>query len=263
MAKKFLGQNFLYNHSILERIVQAAQLEPQDLVVEIGPGPGILTRMLASRVEKVLAIELDRDLFEKSKNEVAGYSNVEFIHGDALEYPYQGLPEFKVVANIPYYITTPIIFKLLDAGENMISMTLTIQKEVAERIAAKPGGKDYGVLSIMVQYLGAFFVETKVGFYFVGLLAGVSIGSCQSASRSLMARLTPPKHEAEFFGFYDGICGNASAIMGPSVFGLISALTGSQRTAVLSIGAFFLAGLIVLQRVKEQPEPTLITQSTT
>lgn len=152
MAKKFLGQNFLYDHSILERIVQAAQLEPQDLVVEIGPGPGILTRMLALRVEKVLAIELDRDLFEKSKNELAGYSNVEFIHGDALEYPYQSLPEFKVVANIPYYITTPIIFKLIDAGENMISMTLTIQKEVAERIAAKPGGKDYGVLSIMVQY---------------------------------------------------------------------------------------------------------------
>ena len=118
------------------------------------------------------------------------------------------------------------------------------------------------VLWLMVV-VGAFLVETKVGFYFVGLLAGVSIGSCQSASRSLMARLTPPQHEAEFFGFYDGICGNASAIMGPTVFGIISALTGSQRTAVLSIGVFFLAGLIVLQRVKEQPEPALITQSST
>ncbi len=152
MSKKHLGQNFLYDRSILERIVQAAQLEPEDFVVEIGPGPGILTKMLAVRVERVFAIELDKDLFAKSKKELSDYNNVELIHADALEYPYRNLPWFKVVANIPYYITTPIIFKLLDSRKNLISMTLTIQKEVAERIAAEPGGKDYGVLSIMVQY---------------------------------------------------------------------------------------------------------------
>ncbi len=101
--------------------------------------------------------------------------------------------------------------------------------------------------------VGAFLVETKVGFYVVGLLAGMSIGSCQSASRSLMARLTPREHEAEFFGFYDGICGNASAILGPTIFGLISAVTGSQRIAVISIGFFFLSGLLVLQKVREKP----------
>jgi UMF1 family MFS transporter len=104
--------------------------------------------------------------------------------------------------------------------------------------------------------VGAFFVESKFGFYIIGLLAGMSIGSSQSASRSLMARLTPAQHEAEFFGFYDGICGNASAILGPSIFGLVSAITGSQRIAVVSIGFFFLSGLLVLQKVREGPRPT-------
>ncbi|MFZ5905854.1 MAG: 16S rRNA (adenine(1518)-N(6)/adenine(1519)-N(6))-dimethyltransferase RsmA [Nitrospirota bacterium] len=180
MAKKRLGQHFLSDPSILKRIVEAARLEPEDLVVEIGPGPGRLTRLLAGSVRKVIAIELDEALFRGLRDEYAPRDNVEIIHGDALEYPYEELPEFKVVANIPYYITTPILFRLLknrSAPLNMLSefwkissqeegrladtrrnrltsMTLTIQKEVAERIVAKPGGKDYGVLSIMVQYLG-------------------------------------------------------------------------------------------------------------
>ncbi len=209
MGKRYLGQNFLYDPSILKRIVQAAQLEAEDLVVEIGPGPGRLTKMLAERVKKVIAIELDENLFRKLKSELAEYKNVELIHGDALKYSYENLPEFKVVANIPYYITTPIIFRLLEikqtyptetqktaevippnppiptfgkggqrgifkggmgdyrARKNLKSMTLTIQKEVAERIIAKPGGKDYGVLSIMVQYYakpGLKFIIPKEAF---------------------------------------------------------------------------------------------------
>jgi 16S rRNA (adenine1518-N6/adenine1519-N6)-dimethyltransferase len=189
MTRKYLGQNFLYDPSILRRIIQVAQLNREDLVVEIGPGPGRLTRMLAERVEKVIAIELDERLFEELKTELTGYNNVEFIHGDALKYPYENLPEFKVVANIPYHITTPIIFRLLETklkyhierateiippypplvkGErvdyvmrkNLISMTLTVQEEVAERIVAGPGGKDYGVLSVMVQY----YAEPRLKF---------------------------------------------------------------------------------------------------
>jgi 16S rRNA (adenine1518-N6/adenine1519-N6)-dimethyltransferase len=152
MAKRHLGQHFLHDPSILRRIVQVAQLNTEDLVVEIGPGFGRLTKMLAEIVKKVIAIELDDTLFEKLKTGLAEYKNVELIHGDALKYSYEDLPDFKVVANIPYYITTPIIFRLLDARKNLKSMTLTVQKEVAERIVAKPGGKDYGVLSIMVQY---------------------------------------------------------------------------------------------------------------
>ena len=178
MSRRRLGQHFLSNPKILHRIIESARLEPDDLVVEIGPGPGRMTRMIAGKVRKLIAIELDEHLYARLSNDLAAYSNIELIHGDALQYPYEVLPEFKVVANIPYYITTPVIFRLLEmrlktslqdiekegqtgshepnkgtrSGRNLKSMTLTIQKEVAERIVARPGGKDYGVLSIMVQY---------------------------------------------------------------------------------------------------------------
>ena len=152
MAKKHLGQNFLYDPSVLTRIIDAAELSRSDTVVEIGPGPGRLTRLLADTVDKVIAIELDQDLYERLRADLIGYRNVELVHGDALKFRYESVGTFKVVANIPYYITTPIIFRLLEARENLESMTLTIQKEVAERIAASPGGKDYGVLTIMVRY---------------------------------------------------------------------------------------------------------------
>jgi 16S rRNA (adenine1518-N6/adenine1519-N6)-dimethyltransferase len=152
MAKRYLGQNFLYDPSILKKIIEAAQLNTEDLVVEIGPGHGSLTKMLAEVVGKVIAVEIDEELFIGLKKEFAAYENVEIVHEDALKYPYEGLGKFKAVANIPYYITTPLIFRLFDARKNLESMTLTVQKEVAERIVAGPGGKDFGVLSIMVQY---------------------------------------------------------------------------------------------------------------
>lgn len=154
MPKRSLGQNFLFDPSILRRIIEAARLEPEDTVVEIGPGPGRLTRMLAERVSRVIAIELDRGLYERLCEEMGQYGNVRLVLGDALKYPYGEVGEFKVVANIPYRITTPLIFKLLEQRGRLKSMTLTVQKEVAERIAARPGTKDYGVLSIAVQYHG-------------------------------------------------------------------------------------------------------------
>lgn len=150
--KKHLGQNFLYDPSILGKIVQVANLSPEDTVVEIGPGPGRLTKILAVAAKKVIAIEVDRRLYERLKEELGEYKNIELIRGDALKYPYESLSEFKVVANIPYYITTPIIFRFIESGKNLKSMTLTVQKEVAKRIVAVPDTKDYGVLSIMVQY---------------------------------------------------------------------------------------------------------------
>src|SRR5512135_3353042 len=119
MAKKHLGQNFLFDASIIDRIIQAARLESRDLVVEIGPGPGKMTKMLAERAAKVLAIELDEYLYRKLAGETGEWANIELIHGDALEYPFEDLPEFKVVANIPYYITTPILFRLLESRKNM------------------------------------------------------------------------------------------------------------------------------------------------
>ena len=150
--KKHLGQNFLYDPSILRKIVQAAEISSEDTVVEIGPGHGSLTALLAEKAKKVIAIELDRELYEKLRKDTIEYENIELVSGNALRYPYEGLPEFKVVANIPYYITTPIIFRLIESRGNLISMTLTVQREVAKRIAAQPGTKDYGVLSIMIQY---------------------------------------------------------------------------------------------------------------
>lgn len=151
-AKKSLGQNFLFDPLLLSRIIDAAQVTPEDAVVEIGPGPGKMTELLAQRAKSVLAIELDTDLYARLKTELAGYFNLEIVNMDVLEYPFAQLEPFKVVANIPYYITTPIIFHLLESRSKLRSMTLTIQKEVAERIVATPGGKDYGVLSLSVQY---------------------------------------------------------------------------------------------------------------
>jgi 16S rRNA (adenine1518-N6/adenine1519-N6)-dimethyltransferase len=149
-----LSQNFLYDTAVLKRIIQVAGIEPGDTVVEIGAGPGSLTRLLTERAARVVAIELDGKLYEKLKERLGHLDNLELIRGDALRYDYGGLGPFKVVANIPYHITTPIIFKLLEYREGLVSMTLTVQREVAERVAASPGGRDYGVLSLTVQYYG-------------------------------------------------------------------------------------------------------------
>ncbi len=146
-----LGQHFLFDPSILKRIVEISGAGPDDLVVEIGPGHGRLTALLAERVKKVIAIEIDPLLIREAKKALSHYKNIELIEMDALKFPYEELGPFKVVSNIPYYITTPIIFRLLNL-DNLISMTLTVQKEVAQRIVAGPGSKTYGVLSIMVQY---------------------------------------------------------------------------------------------------------------
>lgn len=154
MAKKHLGQNFLFDPTILRKIVSAAGITPDDTVVEIGPGHGRLTRMLSEAAKKVIAIELDEDLYKRLAHELSGLGNIELAHEDALKYPYNELGRFKVAANIPYYITTPLIFKLLEHHGHLLSATMTMQKEIAERIVAKPGGREYGRLSIMVQYYG-------------------------------------------------------------------------------------------------------------
>jgi 16S rRNA (adenine1518-N6/adenine1519-N6)-dimethyltransferase len=160
MLKKYLGQNFLFDPSILHRIIDVSGVTHTDLVVEIGPGFGRLTKMLAETVKKVIAIELDSELFKKLKDELKEFNNIELVNEDVLKYPFEKLEPFKVVSNIPYYITTPIIFRLLEARKNLISMTLTIQKEVAERIVAKPDTKDYGVLTLSVQY----YTEPEIKF---------------------------------------------------------------------------------------------------
>lgn len=154
MAKRRLGQHFLFDPSILKRIIDVAGVNPEDTVVEIGPGHGRLTRMLSQVASRVIGIEIDISLYNRLKEELKGIDNILLIHGDALRFSYDELDQFKVVANIPYYITTPIIFKLLEYRKNLISMTLTVQKEVADRIVAIPNTKNYGILSVIIQYYG-------------------------------------------------------------------------------------------------------------
>ncbi len=151
-ARKSLGQNFLVDQGFVDRIVEAASITPEDTVVEIGPGTGALTRSLAGQAGRVVAIELDERLFLRLKSELADLQNLDLINGDALKFPFEKLPgPVKVVANLPYYISTPIITRLVAARANISLMVLMLQKEVAARISAPPGGKDYGYLSVMVQ----------------------------------------------------------------------------------------------------------------
>ena len=159
-GKKYLGQNFLFDPSILRKIIDAAQIKPEDTVVEIGAGYGNLTILLSEVSQKVIAIEFDNDIFNELLEKTRFIRNIEAVNCDALSFRYEELERFKVVANIPYYITTPIIFKLLESRKNLESITLTIQKEVAERIVAKPGRKDYGSLSLSVQ----FYTEPEIKF---------------------------------------------------------------------------------------------------
>lgn len=155
MPKKSLSQNFLHDPSILGRIVDTADVTGDDTVLEVGPGPGALTRILIERAGRVIAVEFDRDLARRLASELAGTDNLSLYEGDFMKFPLDNIEgRFKVVANIPYHITTPIIFRLLEERQRLISMTLTVQKELADRAAAPPGSKTYGVLSVMLQYHG-------------------------------------------------------------------------------------------------------------
>ena len=159
-AKKALGQNFLTDINTVAMIAEAADIRPEDNVLEIGPGLGVLTHVLAERAGHVTAIELDERLFHKLNRELH-YKNLDIILGDALKFPYEKLEKkVKVVANLPYYISTPLISRLLDARENILSMVLMLQKEVAERLTAPPGGKEYGYLTVMVR----LYADAKILF---------------------------------------------------------------------------------------------------
>ncbi|MCK5427071.1 MAG: ribosomal RNA small subunit methyltransferase A [Thermodesulfovibrionia bacterium] len=150
--KRRFGQHFLFNERIIKKIIACSMVTSRDTVIEIGPGTGIMTRLLAEHVKKVIAIEIDRKLIEKLRESIAMRPNVVVINADALRFPYETIKgKFKVVANIPYYITTPLLFRLLEFKKRIPSMTLLMQKEVARRITASPGSKDYGVLSITTQ----------------------------------------------------------------------------------------------------------------
>lgn len=153
---KSLGQNFLIDDSVPRDIVNGAEVDENDLVIEIGPGVGTLTAQLLNRAKRVVAIELDNDLIPILQQELGDNSKFTLIHNDALKVNFAEIigeeKSVKLVANLPYYVTTPIIVKLLKENYNFKSLTIMIQKEVAERMNAEPGNKDYGALSLLVQY---------------------------------------------------------------------------------------------------------------
>ncbi|MBO6149503.1 MAG: 16S rRNA (adenine(1518)-N(6)/adenine(1519)-N(6))-dimethyltransferase RsmA [Lachnospiraceae bacterium] len=158
---KRFGQNFLINEKILEQIVDKAGVGQYDYVLEIGPGLGALTRKLAEKGGTVLALEIDRGFIEVLKGTLEGMENVTVLHGDilktdlmALSREYAGGNPFKVVANLPYYITTPVLMQLLSSKGAVKEITAMIQYEVAERILSEPGKKSYGALTLAARYRG-------------------------------------------------------------------------------------------------------------
>ncbi len=157
--QKKYGQNFLIDGNILEKIMEASGITGQDCVLEIGPGIGTMTQYLAERAREVVAVEIDRALIPILEDTLSAYDNVTVIHQDILKVDIRQMAEernggnpIKVVANLPYYITTPILMGLLESGVPLDSITIMVQKEVAERMQVGPGTKDYGALSLAVQY---------------------------------------------------------------------------------------------------------------
>ncbi|PRR80843.1 Ribosomal RNA small subunit methyltransferase A [Clostridium liquoris] len=163
---KSLGQNFLIDSQVLTDIVEGAEINNNDFIIEIGPGVGTLTKELLKAAKKVMAIELDSDLVPILKEELKDYENFQLINKDALKVDFNEIigeeQSVKLVANLPYYVTTPIIAKLLNGHYKFKSLTIMIQKEVGERIAAKPNTKEYGALSLLVQYYCDIKIIRKV-----------------------------------------------------------------------------------------------------
>ena len=166
--KKF-GQNFLIDTHVLEKIVDAASIGKDDLVLEIGPGIGTVTQYLCEAARQVIAVEIDRKLIKILKDTLSAYDNVEVINEDILKVDIAALVEeknggkpIKVVSNLPYYITTPIIMTLLEKRVPVTDMTLMMQEEVARRMQAVPGSKDYGALSLAVQYYSVPYIAAFV-----------------------------------------------------------------------------------------------------
>ncbi|HCX63831.1 MAG TPA: ribosomal RNA small subunit methyltransferase A, partial [Eubacteriaceae bacterium] len=155
---KGLGQNFLIDANIVEKIVDTAEVTKEDTVLEIGPGIGSLTERLCERAKEVISVEIDDRLIPILKETVGQFENFTLIHQDILKtdlkelFEKRGVEEVKVVANLPYYITTPIVMGLLEKNLPIASITVMVQKEVAQRMCAAPGGKDYGALTVACGY---------------------------------------------------------------------------------------------------------------
>ena len=206
-TQKRYGQNFLIDAHIPEKITEAAQVKETDCILEIGPGIGTLTQFLAQKAGKVIAVEIDEYLIPVLEETLSGYDNAMVLQADILKVDLRKLLEtysdglrIKVVANLPYYITTPILMTMLEARLPVVSYTVMVQKEVADRMQAGPGGKEYGALSLAVQYYTeprivmqvpptCFLPRPKVGSTVIQL-------NCSSGSNSLLTDPEPQRRDA-------------------------------------------------------------------
>lgn len=166
---KSLGQNFLIDENIINKILDGAEISKDDMVLEVGPGIGTLTQYLGESSKKVLAIEIDQSLLPILEETLGGYDNIEVINGDVLKLDLNSIVEeklggerVKVIANLPYYVTTPIIMRFLEEEVPVKDIVVMVQKEVADRMKASPRTKDYGALSVAVQYYCTPEIVTRV-----------------------------------------------------------------------------------------------------
>lgn len=168
-AKKGYGQNFLIDENILKKIIKTSGVTTEDVVIEIGPGIGALTEYLVQSSKKVVAFEIDKDMINILENELKSYSNLKIINEDFLKIDFKNIEDYfndfqkvTVVSNLPYYITTPIITKLLLSDNRINEMYLMVQKEVGQRLAGKPKTKDYNALSVFMAYKSICKIEFDV-----------------------------------------------------------------------------------------------------
>jgi 16S rRNA (adenine1518-N6/adenine1519-N6)-dimethyltransferase len=237
-ARKGLGQHFLIDGGVLETVIAAAELDSDDLVVEVGPGLGILTRELAQRAGGVVAIELDDKLAALLKKTLASFNNVTIVNGDVLEIEPKGLVKgrnYKVVANLPYYITSPVLRHFLEAEAKPQTMVVMVQKEVAEAIAAKPG--DMSLLSVGIQFYGEPKIITSVpaeSFY----------PAPEVSSAILKINVYPkPAVDVDEAGFFDTVRAGFAAPRKQLANSLAKGL-GLEKSAVLPL----------LQRARVDPQ---------
>lgn len=216
-CRKSLGQNFLTDANIVNKIIKAADILPGDLAVEIGPGLGALTAKIARRAGKVLAVEIDRSLLPVLAEVVADAGNVEIIHGNALKIDFdclvqektggqfgRGSSKYILLANLPYYIASPLLIRMLQKHYNISRMVVMVQSEVAARLAAAPGTKSYGLLSVVAQY----FAEVKVLFQ-VPRTVFFPVPAVESAVLRLLVRppANPARDEKTFFKIVRAVFG--------------------------------------------------------
>jgi len=241
-TKKSLGQNFLQDEEAIEKIAEACGAGPEDLVIEIGPGMGVLTEALAERAGKVVAVELDSRLIPILEKRFAGCGNVRIINEDILKADLGAIIKdaampgsVKIVGNLPYYITTPILLGLLEQDVPAESITAMVQKEVAERIVAGPGGKDYGVLSVSLQYYCTADYVLDVPAESFRPVPKVDSAVVKLTLRDRSERLAPEKEKA-FFETVKRSFSQRRKTLGNSLSGFCGASKEQAAEALLKAG---------------------------